>query len=164
MKDLPGAGQGGYAEFLDWIEDNDRQMLAEGRVYDEAQERWIIPEQESAPEPEPEPEAEGQDEHPTSITSPTTGRVLQLEYTPCGVRRCKRCFEGPKDARTRRDPPIGHGPYYRIYQRPPTADGARQPLRGHHVRRDEEGELEAEFGGAYKRLQPRRWGQWSGRR
>ncbi len=94
-----------------------------------------------------------------SITSPHTGRVLQLEFTPCGVRRCKRCFEGPKDNRVRRDPPEGHGPYYRIYKRAPGGG----PVRGHHVRRKEEGDLAAEFGPDYDRLRVKRWAQWTQR-
>lgn len=153
-----------YDEFAAMLEQNEREMLAEGRVYDEKQQRWVWPEPQGDQGEAPEPDDDGQGEHPTSITSPTTRRVLQLEMQPCGVKRCKRCYEGPKDARTKKDPPDGHGPYYRIYTWNPARDGAPGQQRGHHVRRDEEGRLEAEFGTAYKRLRVKMPHQWTERR
>ena len=89
------------------------------------------------------------------------GEVVQLEYMPCGQRRCDKCWEGLKGkdvnlkaSRSRKSSPEGHGPYYRIY----TRRGGK--LTARTVRRDEESALEAMVGEDLHRLRPLRWSEW----
>lgn len=122
----------------------------------------------------------------TSITSPITGRLLQREMVPCGNHMgCDGCFEGEKPEidkdmpeaerkalirqyRTIKNPPAGHGPYYRIYKRnrkdhePANGDPMEQPgkLKVGHVKRADEWMLADEFGPEYlnlTRIVPEQW-------
>lgn len=102
-----------------------------------------------------------------SVTGPN-GETVQLEFMPCGVRRCDRCWEGekPKGAsledlkktRKRRSNPEGHGPYFRVYRR------VGERFVGRTIRRDEEAALADEVGEEIFEIQPKRWASWRGQK
>ena len=100
----------------------------------------------------------------SSVTGPN-GETVQREYMPCGVRRCDKCWEGPKEkgasqedlkqTRKRRQDPEAHGPYFRVYRR------VNGRFTGRTIRRDEEAALEAEVGEEIWEITPKRWGSWN---